>query len=77
MYRAGIKQSRIADLLGVSRQLVSSVIKMHYKPTNADVMRKMNIEAMADWLFAGYWQHDFRKPEDIMAWLGEEVECLS
>ena len=74
MYRKGTKQARIADELGVSRQLVSMVIKMNYKPTNADVMRKMNTEAMADWLFASYWQHDFRKPEDIMVWLEEEVD---
>lgn len=44
---SGIKEAKIAELVGVSRQDVYGVLSRYYRPTNLDRIREMNAEELA------------------------------
>ena len=72
---SGIKEAKIAGLVGVSRQDVYGVLSRYYRPTHLDRIREMNAEELARQIaqFTGYEGC----PEEVefwLDWLKQEVE---
>ncbi len=49
LYRDGMRQVDIVKEVGLTRQAVSLVIKKYTKPSNADRIRSMSDEELAEW----------------------------
>lgn len=87
---SGIKEAKIAKLVGVSRQDVYGVLSRYYRPTNLDRIREMNAEELADFIGGIYtldrdaWgDYDpcvvvegvkIRDKDDMLDWLKQEVD---
>ena len=50
LYKGGMRQTEIAREVGVTRQAVSIAIKKHWKPNNADRIRSMTDEELAEFM---------------------------
>lgn len=65
--------TKAAQILGCSRQAVHDAVKLYFKPTNADNIRSMTDEELAEWI--AYRQGCFERQDKRCSKYGTCRDC--